>query len=247
MARQTNGGLPAFAAAGLLGAVGCYGDPAPPPVSSSAGTTAAPAVNSTAGRATVPAASSGASSLAPGCEGHLVVPSQGGSPTTLADICSAAAEPVLSNETVHVSLAVAEQLPHLPATGKLTFADTLVDLVRGAPVIQLVAATEGHLLKAQLSALEPSAEGYSFTVTWPPGAMLLTEDKTHVSFRTAFDLGCEGGSRLVAAVSQLRLCGGGGYGSVPAAWASTGDTCVICSPPPQATASPAIPDDQAAN
>lgn len=246
MARQTNGGLPVLAAAGLLAFAGCYGDPAPPPASS-AGAAAAPAVNSSAGGATVPVASSGASSLPPGCEGHLVAPSQGGSATTLAEICSAAAEPVLSNEAVRVSLAVAEGLPQLPATGTLTFADKLVDQVRGAPIIQLVAATEGHLLKAQLSVLEPSAEGYSFTVTWPPGAVLFTEDKTHVSFRTAFDLGCEGGSRLVAAVSQLRLCGGGFYGSVPAAWASTGDTCVICIPPPQYTASPAIPDHQAAH
>lgn len=243
MARQTNGGLPVLAAAGLLAVAGCYGDPAPPPASSAGAT----AVSSSAGGSTVPVASSGASSLAPGCEAHWVVPSQGGSPTTLADICSAPAEPVLSNEAVHVSLAVAEGLPQLPATGTLTFADKLVDRVRGAPIIQLVAATEGHLLKAQLSGLELSAEGYSFTVTWPPGAVLLTEDKTHVSFRTAFDLGCEGGSRLVAAVSQLRLCGGGVYGSVPAAWASTGDTCVICSPPPQYTASPAIPDHQAAD
>lgn len=215
VARQMAGSVLALVAVSLLGASGC-GESSP-----------APAADSSGGSAAIVADSAGtAASLPYGCSSYPVTLPSGGQPAALADICAAAVEPVISNAAAHISLTVAASDAQAPALATLTVAAELREKVRGAPVVEVIAASNYMLLPAQLSPLEQSPDGYTFTVTWPAGALLRAWDVTRVSFRTALDLGCDNGVRLVHAVTEAHLCGGPELS--PTAWASSGDMCIIC-------------------
>jgi YD repeat-containing protein len=152
-------------------------------------------------------------------------------------------EPVMSAGAARVTLSAPPEELRMKASGKLTLAPEILAAVTGAPVIQVVNATEPKLLEAELSELTAAEDGYIFTVTWPEGAMLRPLDETRVFFRTAFDVMCEGGSRLVQATTEVHLCGG--FENVPSAWASPGDNCAVCRIIAELAASPIIPEHQA--
>lgn len=211
--RQVKGGAPALVAAALLGAAGCAEEATNPPVA-------------TSGASGGPVLAGSASSLPNGCSSSEVPTSSGGVPATTSDICALEAEPVVSNAAARVTLALAGGDWLAPAKGTVTLAAELREEVRGAPAIDLIAASNPALLEAQLSPLQEEADGYTFTVTWPKDVVAPAYDAPHVEFRTALDVACGPGARLVEAATEVRLCGGN-YLSAKT-WASPGDTCIVC-------------------
>lgn len=246
--RQVTGSVPALVAASVLGASGCGESASTPPVTASGGASSSGAGGSSViqvgGGSTAAGAAGGATRLPPGCQGYEVKLPNVGQPAVAGEICAVEVEPVISNGAARVSLALPEGgHPKAPVVGTLTLSPELRDQVRGAPVVEVIGASNATLLDAQLSPLEETADGYTFTVTWPPGASMQAEDMTRVSFRTALDLSCDTGTRLVNAVTEVHLCGGS-YLS-PTVWASTGDTCIVCNVIAELAASPIIPDHRA--
>jgi hypothetical protein len=245
--RQMTGSVPALVAASVLGASGCADTTSLTPASSGGGGAGGTGAGGTgvillgggpsfAGSASPPA-------LPYGCSGYEVQLPEVGQPAVAGEICSVEVEPVISNGAARISLAPPGTDPQAPVVGTLVLAESLREQIVGPPVVEIVAASQATLLQAQLSPLEQTADGYTFTVTWPMGVFLRPEDMDRVSFRTALDLSCDTGSRLVNAVTEVHLCGGSeGIASV---WASTGDTCVVCNVIAELAASPIIPDHKA--
>lgn len=240
--RQMTGSVPALVAASVLGASGCAESSSNPAAAASAGAAGASSMMGLGGGSA--GAAGGSARLPAGCQGYEVKLPNVGQPAVAGEICAVEVEPVISNGAARVSLALPEGGdPKAPVVGTLTLSAELREQVRGAPVVELIGASNYTLLDAQLSPLEETADGYTFTVTWPTGAFLQAEDMTRVSFRTALDLGCDTGTRLVNAVTEVHLCGGT-YQS-PTVWASTGDTCIVCTVIAELAASPIIPDHRA--
>jgi hypothetical protein len=253
--RKMAGSVPALVAASLFGSTACGESSSTPPhggsggsasAGSAAGGIAGSGVLIISGSSSTPGAAGSTSDLPPSCTGYVVQLPDVGTPAVAGEICTVDVEPVISNDAARVSLTVVDADPRAPALGTLTLAPALRDQVRGAPVLQIVAATDSRLLATVISPLEPTDDGFSFTVTWPKEANLRDSDLTRVSFRTALELSCATGGRLVQATTEVHLCGGfsGGDAAVPATWASTGDTCVVCNVIAELAASPIIPDHE---
>jgi len=256
--RKMAGSVPVLVAASLFGSTACGDSASTPPQGTSGGSASANAGSSAGGAAgtgiiilagstSTGGAAGSASELPPYCTGYVVQLPEAGKPAVAGEICTVDVEPVISNGAARVSLTVVDGDPRAPALGTLILEPALRDQVRGAPVLKIVAATDSRLLDAVISPLEPTDDGYSFTVTWPTGANLRDSDMTRVSFRTAFELSCDTGGRLVEALTEVHLCGGfsGGFATVPTTWASTGDMCVVCNIIAELAASPIIPDHKA--
>jgi hypothetical protein len=249
--RQMAGSVPALVAASLFGTSACGDSSSTPPHASSGGSTSAGASGGGFGGSIliIPAggssvtSSGGAPPLPPGCTDYVVQLPEAGTPAVAGEICAVDVEPVISNGAARVALAVDDNDPKGHALGTLTLAPELRDQVRGAPVLDIVASSDLRLLEAQISALEPTDDGYAFTVTWPTNVVPRDSDMTRISFRTAFDLGCDTGLRLVQAVTEVHLCGS--FAANPSVWASTGDRCVVCNIIAELAASPIIPDHRA--
>jgi hypothetical protein len=243
--KQVTGSVPALVAASVLGASGCGSATSTPPHASSGGTSSSSAGSGgiivLAGSPAVGGSAGSGPELPPGCQGYEVQLPEVGQPAVAGEICAVQVEPVISNGAARIALAQPGSDLSAPVAGTLTLAEGLRDQVQGPPVIEIVSATDQMLLEAELSALEQTADGYAFTVTWPKGAFLRAEDMTRVSFRTSLDLSCDTGTRLVNAVTEVHLCGGS-FNGVPDVWASTGDLCVVCNVIAELAASPIIPD-----
>lgn len=254
--RQVAGSVPALVAASVLSATACGDtkhDGAGGGVSS--GGMAAAAGGGSAGSGGGPVVSVGGTPSSGGgpvltsggqyplpdyCNDYQVMLPESGTPAVAGEICTVSVEPVLSPGAATVSLEIGES-PQAPVKGTLTLAKELRESLLGAPAVTIAGATGNLLLDAQLSELTETPEGYSFTLTWPDGAQLRSNDMTRVTFRTALDVKCEdGGSRLVHALTDVHLCGGSE--GTPEAWASVGEHCVVCNIIAEVAASPIIPD-----
>lgn len=169
---------------------------------------------------------SGGSGAEPSCD--LMVTELGADPVPdLAQICASEVEPISSNGAVRLSLESDPREPSRRALGKLTLQPQIRESVLGAPVMIVIGARGATLLPVSLSELEPGEPGeYRFTIDWPEAAQLVGDDETRVTFRSSFDVTCEGGDRLVSAFTELHLCGGdAGH---PLTWAGPGDNCAAC-------------------
>jgi hypothetical protein len=212
--RQMAGSVPLLVAASALVASGCEES------------SSTQATGTSEGGGTVAVDSAGSSASLPyGCSSYGLPLPSGGQPAALGDICAVEAEPVLSSAAARIALAPPGSNPQAAVVATLTFAAELREKVRGAPVVEVIAASNYMLQGAQLSPPEQTADGYTFTVTWPAGVLMRAGDMTRVSFRTAFDVACDSGVRLVNAVTEAHLCGGE---LSPSAWVSSGDMCVVC-------------------
>jgi len=231
--RQSIESAPALVAACALVVVGCYG---PEPIVPAAAVVVA---GSSGASSNGSAPSGGVAALLSYCNEHDVGSPPGGAPSLIDTICSATAEPVLADGAAELRLTVTDHDERLPAMGTLTFPEELRGQVQGAPVISVAGQ---YMLDATVSVPEQTADGYSFTVTFGPSAMLFANDRTRLSLRAAFDFGCEAGSRLVHAGTELRLCGGA---AAPVTWSGPGETCVVCYE--VQPASPVTPDTEAAH
>jgi hypothetical protein len=224
VARQTTGSGSALKVvlASLFGALGCEQPMFDASGSGSGGTASGGAlVLAGASNATPPVGGEGA--LPTGCSEHRVDSLAGGAAAVDDEICLATMEPVLANGAALMRLGVTNDDPRQPTTGILTFPEELREHVKGAPIISVDSAVTR--LDGVVSAVSLSDEGYAFLVTFGPDARLVSNDQTRVSLRATFDYRCEGGSRLVNAVTELRLCGGF---PTPTTWSGPGDTCVVC-------------------
>jgi hypothetical protein len=218
VARQTTGSAGALTAAlvGLVGGVGCE----QPLFDTSGGGGDLVLAGASSGAA--PAAG-GEGALPFGCNEYPVDSLAAGATAVDAEICAALTEPVLANGAAQIRLVLTNDDPRQPTAGILTFPEGVRGHVNGEPILSVdrtVASLDGVF-----SSLAETDEGYSFSVTFGPDALLKSNDQTRVSLRATFDYRCEGGSRLVNAVTELRLCGG--Y-PTPATWSGPGDTCVVC-------------------
>lgn len=246
MVRQMTGSVPALVAASVLGASGCGESSSIPvgPARGGAGGSAGSSVITVGGTTVAAGASGGAARLPDGCQGYEVKLPDVGQPAVAGEICAVEVEPVISNGAARVSLDLPEgRNPKVPVVATLTLAAELRAQMLGPPVVELIDASNLSLLDAELSPLEETADGYTFVVTWPANAFLPPQDMTRVSFRTALDLSCDTGTRLVNAVTDVHLCGGSELS--PTVWASTGDTCIVCNVIAELAASPIIPDHRA--
>ncbi|HEX2875285.1 MAG TPA: hypothetical protein VHP33_28735 [Polyangiaceae bacterium] len=212
-----------IALASLLGAVGCE-----QPMFDTSGSGSSGGMASAGGTLVISGASSvtpvgGEAALPPGCSEHLVDFPAGGAPALDDEICSATMEPVLASGAAYMRLVLTDDNPRLPAAGSLTFPEGLRGHVKGDPIISVDRTVPN--LHGVISSVSETDEGYAFAVTFDPDALLLTNDQTRVSLRATFDYRCEGGSRLVNAVTELRLCGGF---PTPPTWSGPGETCVVC-------------------
>jgi len=242
--RQMTGSVPALVAASVLGASGCAESSSTPAVGGSAGAAGGGSMIGLGGGSSAAGAAGSSAQLPDGCQGYEVQLPDVGQPAVAGEICAVEVEPVISNGAARVSLALPQGAnPKAPVVGTLTLSPELREQVLGAPVVEVIGASNYTLLDAELSPLEETADGYTFTVTWPPSAFLQPEDMTRVSFRTALDLKCDTGTRLVNAVTEVHLCGGSYL--APTVWASTGDTCIVCTVIAELAASPIIPDHRA--
>ena len=239
--RQMAGSVPALVAAGVFGGAACDEPDPPPPVASSGGSTSL-AGSASAGSAVIMIGGSGSTVPPNDCDGYTIQLPDAGLPAGPGELCSVTIEPVMNQSAARVTLSASDEELRTSAVGHITLSPELDALVAGVPVLEIVDASEPKLLEAQLSELTPSDGGYTFTVTWPEGARLLAEDQTRVYFRTAFDLTCETGARLVHSTTEVHLCGG--FGTVPSTWASPGDDCAVCRIIAELAASPIIPDHQ---
>lgn len=246
--RQVAGSMPALVAASVIGSSGCGEAAKPPPrstpVAGAGGTAGASGGSSSAGSGIMigSGASSGGSYSEPGCEGYEMVLPEVGEPASAGELCAMTIEPVMNDGSVHVRLMVDGDDVHAVTSGKLLLAPELMAELEGTPALVVVRATDPKLLAAEVSELVAEADGYSFNVTWPSDAKLDADDLTRVTFRTAFDVACESGSRLVHALTEMHLCGG--YPGEPSAWASSGDTCAVCRIIAEVAASPIIPEHE---
>lgn len=165
----------------------------------------------------------GEAALPSGCREHLVEFPAGGAPALDDEICSATMEPVLANGAAQIRLVLTDKDPRSPTAGILTFPEGLRGHVKGEPIISVDRTVAN--LDGVVSSVSETDEGYAFSVTFGPDAPLVSNDQTRVSLRATFDYRCEGGSRLVNAVTELRLCGGF---PTPPTWSGPGDICVVC-------------------
>lgn len=219
VARQTTGSVSALAAVGLLAAMGCA-EPVPLTPGQSEGGT------SSGGASVLGGASSGATAgagLPSGCSEHPVSLPPGGAPSVADAICSATLEPVLAPGAVRLHLAVTNNDLRLPAEGTLVFAEGLRGRLSGAPVISIDPVRPDN--ETRVSTPEQTDDGYAFTVYFDPKLQLFSNDQSRLQLTTTFDYVCEAGSRLVIAVTELRLCGGF---PTPPTWSAPGETCVVC-------------------
>lgn len=159
---------------------------------------------------------------------------------SVSQLCSVEVEPVNSAGAVRVTLDAAPGASRESTGGRLTIAAELQDALAGNPAVQLLDASERLLVEAKVSAPTPTDAGYSFTVTWPAGAVLEAQGLTSVLFRAALDLNCEGGTRLVHSLHELHFCGG--FADVPATWAGPGDDCAVCPTFVDLRARPIVPE-----
>ncbi|HXK18924.1 MAG TPA: hypothetical protein VNG33_14030 [Polyangiaceae bacterium] len=170
------------------------------------------------------AASDAADYWPSGCVPYMLPALPVGVRAELADICSAAVEPVVSNAAARVSLTAAAGDLRLPTSGTLTLAASLRDSVRDVPALRVMAPSNRTLLGAELSALAPAPNGYSFVVTWPVTASF-NDSGPQVSFLAELDVACDSGSRLVRATTGVQVCG---LYSGQQRWVADGGMCVTC-------------------
>jgi hypothetical protein len=220
--RKTTGSASALvvALAGLCGVLACE-QPMFDTSGSGSSSSGGDLVLAGTSNATPPVGGEGA--LPPGCSEHPVDSLAGGAPAVDDVICSATMEPVLANGAAQIRLVLTDDDPRLPTAGVLTFPEGLRGHVKGAPIISVDRTVAN--LDGVVSSVSETDEGYAFSVTFGPDALLASNDHTRVSLRATFDYRCEGGSRLVNAVTELRLCGG--FPTSPS-WSGPGDTCVVC-------------------
>jgi hypothetical protein len=168
-------------------------------------------------------AAGGEGALPFGCHEYPVEALAAGAPSVDQEICTATSEPVLANGAAQIRLVLTNGDPREPTTGILAFPEELRGHVNGEPIIGVDRTVAN--LSGVVSSVQETDDGYSFSVVFGPDALLIANDQTRVSLRATFDYRCDGGSRLVSAVTELRLCGGN---PTPVTWSAPGDTCVVC-------------------
>lgn len=221
MARQTTGSAGALTAVlvGMVGGVGCE----QPMFDTSGGTPSGGSLVLAGASSGAAPAVGGEGALPFGCNEYPVEPLAGGASAVDEEICAATTEPVLANGAAQIRLVLTNDDPRQPTSGILTFPEGLRGHVNGEPILSVDRTVTS--LDGVISSLSETDEGYSFSVTLGPDTLLKSNDQTRVSLRATFDYRCEGGSRLVNAVTELRLCGGF---RTPTTWSGPGDTCVVC-------------------
>jgi hypothetical protein len=114
----------------------------------------------------------------------------------------------------------------------------------GLPVVEVLDATNDALRNLEITGLQPSPGGGSFTFqgSWPaPLGLDATEGYERMTMRVTLEAACDGGSRQVHAVTDVHLC----LVENQPAWASSGQSCCVCRIIAEMAPSPIVPDKHA--
>ncbi len=154
-------------------------------------------------------------------------------------LCSINVSPVGSNDAARVTLTAYSPKAET-AIGYIAVPSQLQPLIVGQPALTVVQATDPALFGMQVAAMGKTAGGYTFQASWPsafgqnPGAIQMT-------VKTSFAIKCaDGGTQTVEALTILDLCIDGNTVD----WASSGDSCTICTLIAEMAPSPIVSDNR---
>jgi hypothetical protein len=111
----------------------------------------------------------------------------------------------------------------------------------GTPTLEVLDATFQELLELEIEPLAAASGGFSFEGTFPPFTFDPDDGYARMTMRASLEVACEGGTRLVHAVTDLHLCIVDGITS----WASSGQSCCVCRIIAEMAPSPIVPDKRA--
>lgn len=161
-----------------------------------------------------------------------------GVPADPGQICAVSVGPVGSNEAARVTLTKYSAQVET-ALGYVAIAPKLQSQIIGKPTVAVVQATHPALTGMLVTAMSPTTGGFTFQASWPstfpqnPGAIQMT-------VKTTLSIACgDGATQTVEALTILDLCIDGDTVD----WASSGDSCTVCSIIAEMAPSPIVSDN----
>lgn len=186
--------------------------------------------------------SGGAGGLGPGQCGFTVEVPAEGVPAEPGQICSASMVPVDSNRAAQVRLlapVAAVGDAGLSWGGQIDVAPAIASLLVGAPVVEVIDATDPALMKGTVSQITRTPQGYSFQAEWPWSTSFASDGLTRITVRVTLELSCPPATQIVHAVTDIHLCQDAGR---QPEWVSSGSVCSVCRIIAEMAPSPIVPD-----
>lgn len=175
--------------------------------------------------------------LAGRCSYTVALP-EPGVPAEPGQICAATMVPVDSNRAARVALESVNGNPG-SVLGTVAIAPSLIGMVVGTPLIEVIDATDRALLAFEVSEITTTPSGFNFKGRWSNAVVFRNEAMTRVTVRVSFEAACPDAPQVVHSVTDVHLCD---QAELPVKWVSSGSVCSVCRIIAEMAPSPIMPD-----